>query len=230
MTANKENGGKRLAFIGANNPETRRMMLAVSKATGREFLGFIDNDPEKKGKVHCGLPVLGGYEALSSLDPDSVEFVNLITRDCKTRLETSREVAKLGFRFANFIHPGVDLTDVAVGAGNYVQEGVIVQAGVEIGHNSSIHMGSLIGHESTIGSSAFVAHGVCMSGCVKVGDGVFIGTGAVILPRVEIGPWSTVGAGCVVTKKVEPGSVVVGNPGRTIDTRPCMKTGIPWDV
>lgn len=205
-----------ILLIGANNPETIRMIRAVNRVSPVNFIGFIDNDPLKKGIDFYGLPVHGGFECLSAFDPESVAFVNLITRDCATRFETSRSVSSMGFEFVNLMHPSVDLSLVKIGKGNYVQEGVILQAEVELGHNSSIHMGSLIGHESKIGSSVFVAHGVVMSGCVIVHDGAFIGAGATILPRITIGRWSVIGAGAVITRDVEPGAVVVGNPGRVI--------------
>lgn len=209
----------KIAFIGANNPETQRMMTALINSgvmSEADFLGFIDNDPLKKNSTYCGLPVFGGYEALSKLDYLNSKFVNLITRDCHTRYETSKIVADAGFKFTNFIHPSVDLTCVEIGTGNYIQEAVILQANTVINNNSSIHMGALIGHESVIGSSTFVAHGVVMSGCVYVEDGVFIGAGAVIVPRVRIGAWSMIGAGSVVTKNIPPGSVAVGSPARVI--------------
>jgi sugar O-acyltransferase (sialic acid O-acetyltransferase NeuD family) len=220
---------KKIAFIGANNPETRRMMIAVRRVCEVEFIGYIDNDPAKLGTTHCGLPIFGGYDAVSSLDPREVNFVNLITRDTLTRFNTSAEVTKRGFDLANFIHPSIDLTDVKLGIGNYLQESVILQAGVTIGHNSSIHMGTLIGHETKIGSSSFIAHGVSVSGLVSIGDGVFVGTGAVILPRVSIGDWAVIGAGAVVFTDVPIGATVLGNPGRVIKkVSPTISSGVPW--
>ncbi len=206
-------------LIGASNPETIRMIRAVNRVSPTEFLGFIDNDPNKRGTQFYGYRVYGGFECLKDFDPASVRFVNLITRDCKTRFETSSLVASRGFRFTNLIHPSVDLTLVKLGVGNYIQESVILQAEVQVGDNSSIHMAALIGHESRIGSSVFIAHGVVMSGCVTVGDGTFIGAGASILPRTSIGAWAVIGAGAVVTHDIPSGSVAVGNPAKVIKTR-----------
>ena len=99
---------------------------------------------------------------------------------------------------------------------------MILQAGVKIGDNTSIHMGALIAHESVVGSSVFIAHAVSVSGCCSIGDGTFIGTNATILPRISIGKWATIGAGTVVTKDVLDFEVVVGNPGRVIKSNEAL--------
>ena len=208
---------KNIIFIGANNPETARMMNAVKQRNKElNFYGFIDNDLSKQNKSFLGLPVLGGDEIISKYVKEGNYFVNLITRDCKTRLETSLAVSKLGGKFINFIHPSVNLEMVKIGVGNYIQENVILQANVSVGNNSSIHIGSLIGHEVTIGHTVFIAHGCNVSGLVTIEDGVFIGTGTSIIPRLRIGKFSIIGAGTVVINDVPAYSVVVGNPGRII--------------
>jgi UDP-2-acetamido-3-amino-2,3-dideoxy-glucuronate N-acetyltransferase len=46
-----------------------------------------------------------------------------------------------------------------------------------------------------------------------------IGANATILPGVTIGEKAVVGSGTVVTKDVPDGAVVVGNPGRELQTR-----------
>ena len=185
----------RLVLIGANNPETARMLKAVGRADPElEALGFLDNDPARQGTRFAGLPVLGGSALAAELSRDPlVRFVNLITRDAVTRWQTSREVAALGGRFTNLVHPSVDLDLVELGVGNYVQEKVVLQAGVRLGDNSSIHIGTLVGHETRIGSSVFIAHGCNLSGLITVEDGVCIGTGVSIVPRVRIGRWSVIG-------------------------------------
>jgi sugar O-acyltransferase (sialic acid O-acetyltransferase NeuD family) len=207
----------KVVFLGAANPETGRMIKAV-QAGQPDFrvLGFIDNDPRKRGTTFLGYPVFGGLGVLDELIKDDVYFVNLITGSTKARYETSLCMARKGCKFTNFIHPSVDLTMAVLGLGNYIQEGVIMQADGEIGNNSSIHMGTLVAHEVKIGNSVFIAHGCSISGCVRIEDGVFMGTNATIIPRVEIGRWATIGAGAVVIDNVPEYSTVVGNPARVI--------------
>src|SRR3989338_1975476 len=206
-----------IILIGANNPETARMIKAVKKSNRNiNFLGFIDNDPKKKGKKFLDLPVFGGFEVAEKYIKKGNFFVNLITRDCITRFETSLAISKMGGKFTNLIHPSINLEMVEIGVGNYIQEGVIIQTDVSIKNNSSIHMGSLIGHESTIGNSVFIAHGCNISGLVRIEDGAFVGTGVTIIPRLTVGHFSFIGAGTVIIRDVPPYSVVVGNPGRII--------------
>lgn len=209
----------RVILLGAANPHTEKLLAAVQRAQpGFQVAGFLDNDPQKKGQSFLGHPILGGFEALESLDLREHLFVNLITGSTRARYETSRALAQRGCRFTNLIHPSVDLGFVALGVGNYIQEGVLLQHSVRIGDNASIHMGALVGHETQIGNSVFVAHGVSLSGSVEIGDGTFVGTHATVLPRVKIGRWCTIGAGAVVLKDVPDCTTVVGNPGRAIRT------------
>jgi sugar O-acyltransferase (sialic acid O-acetyltransferase NeuD family) len=212
-----------IVFIGAANPETIRMIQAVRRVHG-EFraVGFVDNDPAKQGKDFFGLPILGTVAQIRNMDTGQLLFVNLITGSTLARFEVTRDAVREGAKFTNFIHPTVDLTMTRLGLGNYLQEGVILQAGVEVGDNSSIHMGAVIGHESRIGSSVFIAHAVSVSGCCSIGDGCFIGTNATILPRIQVGKWSTIGAGAVVTKNVPDYAVVAGNPARCIKSNPVI--------
>jgi sugar O-acyltransferase (sialic acid O-acetyltransferase NeuD family) len=208
----------KLICLGASNPETIRVVNAIKKVDKDfQFLGFIDNDKKKWGKKFYGYPIFGGVEKVKELTKKyGAFFCNLITRDCVTRYETTRELVKNGAKLVNLVHPSVNLEMVKMGVGNYIQENVILQAEVSIGNNSSIHMGSLIGHETKIGNSVFIAHGCNLSGKIIIEDGVFIGTGVSILPRLTIGRWSIIGAGAVIIENVPPYSVVVGIPGKVI--------------
>ena len=206
-----------IVFLGASNPETGRMIRAIERVDPSfRVMGFIDNDPEKKGKSFLGYPVLGGFEMLDELVTSDLAFVNLITGSTQARYSTSLEMAARGCRFVNFMHPSVDLTMVDVGVGNYVQENVVLQAMVRVGDNSSIHIGTLVGHETVVGNSVFIAHGCSISGLVDIRDGVFMGTHATVVPRVKIGRWATIGAGTVVTKDVPDYATVVGVPAKVI--------------
>lgn len=196
-------------------------MLAALRAAGdtRRFLGFVDNDPAKKGSLFCDLPVFGGFDVISHWPRDR-RFVNLITRDAETRYETSRVVTEMGFLHDNFIHPTVDISGARIGVGVYIQDGVILQAETEIGDYSCINAGSVISHETRIGATNFIAPGVTVAGIVTTGEGVLIGAGATVLPRRRLGSWSVVGAGAVVTKDVPERAVVAGVPAHIIRIKP----------
>lgn len=207
----------KVVLIGANNPETIRMINAVARATlNFEVIGFLDNDANKIGKDFFGYKVMSGTTLIDNKLINNCFFVNLITRDMRTRFEVSKEVLDQNGIFCNFIHPSINLEMVELGSGNYIQDSVVIQAGVKIGCNSSIHIGAMIGHETYIGNSSFIAHGCNLSGFTYVDDGVFLGAGVTTIPRVKIGKWSVVGAGSVVTKDIPDFSIAVGNPARII--------------
>ena len=219
----------KLLFIGANNPEVLSMLEALGPTGVFEFCGFIDNDPQKKGRTYCGLPIHGGFDCLDGLCVKEYSFVNLITRDTETRFETSKFVADKGFAFCNFVHPSVDLTGVELGNGNYIQRNVTLQIGVKLGDNVCINSGTVVSHETSVGSSTFIAPGVTIAGLVEIGDGVLVGAGATVLPRTTVGDWSVVGAGCVVTEDVPAHAVIVGVPGKAIRHKAVSHpSGKPW--
>jgi sugar O-acyltransferase (sialic acid O-acetyltransferase NeuD family) len=204
-------------LLGAANPETIRVIRAIQRATPNvRFPGMLDNDPKKKNADFYGIPILGGLEMVEQLKGPDVGFVNLITGDTKVRHSTTAQIIESGGKLANLIHPTIDLTMTKLGVGLYLQESVILQAGVEVGDNCSIHMGAVIGHETTIEKSTFIAHAVSISGCCSIGEGSFIGTNATILPRIKIGRWTKIGAGSVVTKDVPDFAVMAGNPARVL--------------
>lgn len=203
-------------ILGAKNPETERMILAIERLRVDWFVGFIDNDPLLRGTEFCGLPVLGGFELLGGLVSSGHAFVNTISGSTRVRKETTDTILAHGGSMLNFIHPSVDLYGVAVGQGVYIQDGCIIQAGVSIGDNACLHMGNLIAHQVHIGPSAFVSFGCHIAGEVEIGEGVFVGAGATIIPRVKVGDWATIGAGAVVIRDVAAGETVVGSPARKI--------------
>jgi sugar O-acyltransferase (sialic acid O-acetyltransferase NeuD family) len=208
----------KIVFLGANNPETLRDISAQKNVAPHfEVIGFLDNDKNKIGKDFHGYKVLGELRMAAQLvDLNTVSFLNLITRDCQTRLITSLEVTKIGGNFTNLVHPSVNLEQVKVGIGIYIQENVILQAGVMIGNNCAINAGSIVSHEVKLGNSVFLAPGCRLAGCIEVEDGVFFGVGATVMPRIKIGKWSIIGAGSVVIRDVPPYSVMAGNPAKVI--------------
>lgn len=204
-------------ILGANNPELVRLYERCKERDPEiDLLGFLDNDPEKRGKEFFGFPIFGGHETLDEPRFRGVGVLNAITRDARVRHETTRQILQHGAHLVSLIHPSVDVGRVRLGSGLYLQEGVVVQAGCVLEDNVSIHIGTVVGHETRIGHSSFIAHGGAISGCCDIGSRVFVGVGANILPRVRIGDGAVVGGGAVVLKDVESNTVVVGNPAKML--------------
>lgn len=215
-----------VVLYGPKNPETIRFLMQLNaheKQAGKELtvlVGFLHSDPNLKGTTFYDYPIFGDYNEVPALAAKGAKFVSLVTGSTIGRYHTARAIVERGGNLASIIHPSVDLLFSEVGKGAYIQEGVVLQAGVVLGTNCSIHMGCLIAHEVKIGNSAFVSFAVAVAGEVEIGDGAFIGANATVLPQKRIGKFATIGAGAVVNKDVPDYAVAVGNPARIIGENP----------
>lgn len=81
-----------------------------------------------------------------------------------------------------------------------------------------------VGHDAVVGDDCELATGCIIGGHVVIGDRTHVGLGAVILPHRTIGKDCVIGANSTVTKDLPDGSIVAGNPARTIRPNPVRHT------
>ena len=116
--------------------------------------------------------------------------------------------------------------DVSVGTGS------VVEHHVKIGNAVRLHSHVFVPEYSILDEGCWLGPNVVLTNAkyprspdVKdnlvgpcIGRNAKLGANVTVLPGVNIGPEALVGAGAVIVADVPPRAVVVGNPGRVINT------------
>jgi len=183
-----------------------------------DLVGFVDDDPSKLGTTLRGLPVLGATGDLAGLRRQhGLQGGIVAIADNPQRRRLGQAILAAGLELVNAIHPTVHLdSDVVLGKGNVLCQGVIVIAGTVIGNSVNIHTSATIDHDNIVEDGANLGPGVHTAGRVRIGRDAFIGTGVVFIPDVTVGEGAVVGAGAVVIRPVKAFDKVVGVPARSI--------------
>lgn len=106
-----------------------------------------------------------------------------------------------------------------IGLGTMILDSAIITNSVKIGNGNLINKSVIISHDVIIGNFCDISPSARIMGNVIIGDNVDIGSNATIIPKIVIGANVTIGAGSVIIKDVPANSVVVGNPGKIINTK-----------
>jgi sugar O-acyltransferase (sialic acid O-acetyltransferase NeuD family) len=189
--------------------EHARVVLDELLSQG-EFVSALF-DPKYEG-VLFGVPQRGAYDPM--FEPDARAIVAIGNNHIRKSV-----VALTKHSFTNVIASSAMLSRTAtIGVGNMILQGTIVQAQTAIGNHCIINTGAQVDHDCIIGDYAHIGPGAILCGTVSIGEGTFVGAGAIVTPGKKIGKWATIGAGAVVIRDVPDGAVVVGNPGRIIQS------------
>jgi sugar O-acyltransferase (sialic acid O-acetyltransferase NeuD family) len=208
-----------IVILGAGGfgREVLDIIIAQNKVSKRwEMLGFVDENPELKGKVLNGYPVLGSFDWFSKIDLKEIRVVCAIG-DNISKKKVAEKAKGVGLRFANVVHPSVIMTEfVTLGEGVIICAGCILTNQITIGNHVIINLDVTIGHDSIIEDFCTLSPGVHISGRNKIGEGANVGTGAVTIQGIVIGRWSIIGAGAVVAQDIPDKVVAVGVPAKPI--------------
>ena len=208
-----------IVILGAGGfgREVLDIIIAQNKVSKRwKILGFVDENPELKGKVLNGYPVLGSFDWFSKIDLKEIRVVCAIG-DNISKKKVVEKAKGLGLRFANVVHPSVIMTEfVTLGEGVIICAGCILTNQITIGNHVIINLDVTIGHDSIIEDFCTLSPGVHISGRNKIGEGANVGTGAVTIQGIVIGRWSIIGAGAVVAQDIPDKVVAVGVPAKPI--------------
>ncbi len=181
-----------------------------------DFIGFVDDTPEKQGNHKMGFSVL----TRQAFDDYPDAMVLAVPGSPSSFKERKKIIDSLNIpetRFARVIHPNSDISlysqighNVLIMAGCVLTSNCVVEDHVCILPNSVIH------HDSSIGAYTLVGSNVTIAGGTSIGKNAYIGSGSSIINGISVGDHCLVGMGSNVIKSVVQNTTVVGNPARSL--------------
>lgn len=194
-----------------------RVILDILRAQGRhDSFGFIDDNPEMRGRQINGAPVECGLEEALGRARDVEMIVALGDPDIRCKL--ARRIAACGVPLLNAVHPSAVIMPTAVlGRGIMIAANVVINSNASIADNVNINTGAVVEHDCIVEEGAAVGPGATLGGRVKVGPAAFISLGAILISRVSVGARTVVGAGAVVTRDLPEQVLGIGVPARVVE-------------
>jgi sugar O-acyltransferase (sialic acid O-acetyltransferase NeuD family) len=211
-----------LVLLGAGGHA--KVVLSLARAAGFALHGVCDPALARQGVAQWrGVPVLGGDEALDTLEPSTVALANGIGQLVQGTLRRNlyERLARQGFRFPALMHPHAWVDASAMLAdGVQVMAGAVIQADCRVGENTIVNTHASLDHDCCIGAHVHIAPGACLCGTVSVGEGAFVGSGATVLPNLALGERTVVAAGATLARSLPPGKHHLPHrPGLQADRR-----------
>jgi len=208
----------KVLIIGARSDGHAKVVLEILQVMKNTVVGFIDDDASKKGSKIRGIPILGMMSEIKAIAKKyKAKGAIAAIGDNPKRRKLSGQIEKSGLQLVNAIHPTVHFdSDVKIGKGCYVGQGVIIITGTKIGNCVNIHTGATIDHDNVIEDGANLGPGVHTAGRVKIGKDAILGTGVLVIPDGVVEERAIVGAGAVVIRTVKANTKVAGVPAKEI--------------
>ncbi|MBD3161360.1 MAG: hypothetical protein GF346_04080, partial [Candidatus Eisenbacteria bacterium] len=99
----------------------------LRRVPGMECVGYLDDDPAKRGKRFYDLPVLGGFDRLPALREEGVEGAIPVLGDLGLRLGMFEMIRECGMRPVTIVEPSVvSASDLELGEGSLVSFGTVI--------------------------------------------------------------------------------------------------------
>ncbi|WP_158285448.1 NeuD/PglB/VioB family sugar acetyltransferase [Azospirillum sp. TSH64] len=208
-------GAERVVILGGGAIGT--MAADLCTVTGRELVGFLDNNKEPQTHVY-GTPILGPFD-LVERDAGlraACHFIVAVS-DAGLRREWLGRIAAAGARLITLIHPSVSCSPSAcLGEGIMIFPFTTIYPGAQIGEGCLIEGHACVGPEVSVMPVCVIAEGAILGHRTRIGTGSFIGAGAVSRPNITIGEGCLIGANSTVIRDIPSFKVAVGSPARVL--------------
>jgi sugar O-acyltransferase (sialic acid O-acetyltransferase NeuD family) len=199
-----------------------RVIEPLMTQLGYSVVAGIDDTLTRESTCGFPFPVATNLTSLlAELDGTAMNSLSFVVGVANpygmTRIAIADTLKGLGMNEASLISPH-----------SFISESVQIDSGVQVMPHAVIHVDAHVGRQVIVNTRALVEHDCVLERGTEIGPGAvlcgrvtlhqysWVGAGAVVLPRLTIGANALVGAGAVVTHDVPPGSVVAGNPARSL--------------
>ncbi len=205
--------------FNGNTKEAVSVIEDINAITPKwRILGFLDDDPAKKGSHFAGYKVLGERQLLESSQDSLVLAAPGRPENYLKRKQIVQSLNIKPERYATIIHPSAQIgINCTIGYNCLLMANVVLTSCVTIESNVVILPNTVVSHDSTVHEWSMLGSNISVSGNVTIGKNCYIGTGVKIINDVAIGAGSMVGIGSVVIRNIPPSSIVAGNPAKDLN-------------
>jgi sugar O-acyltransferase (sialic acid O-acetyltransferase NeuD family) len=209
-----------LVLVGAGGfaREVAHAVLDLNDdGAGWDLLGFLDDDPTRRGTAMDGIPVIGTTAELDRLGSPAVLVCTGSPADPGSRRRLVERLDLGADRFATLVHPAASVARATtLGPGTVVMAGAVSTANATIGAHVTIMAGTVVTHDDVLADYVIAAAGVRLGGGVQVDAGAYLGAGCLVRERLRVGTGALLGMGSVVLCDVPAGEVWAGVPARRL--------------
>jgi sugar O-acyltransferase (sialic acid O-acetyltransferase NeuD family) len=181
-----------------------------------EFIGFIDDTPEKQGAQPSGVQVF----SRAALTQWPLAQVLAVPGSALSYLHRQALIDGLSLptaRWARVVHPSARISPLAsLGHNLLIMAGVVVTSNATIGNHVCVLPNTVIHHDAQIGAYSLLGSNITVAGHTRVGRNCYIGSGSHLMNGLHIGDGALVGLGSTVIRNVPAASRVAGNPARPV--------------
>jgi len=211
--------------IFGNGPFASLAWYVLTHDSEHEVAGFtVDGDYRRENSLH-GLPVVPFEEVTTHFPPVRFAMIAPLGFQQLNGLRKAKhEQGRFrGYRFISCVSSkSITWPDLNVGENSMIFEGAIVQPFAQLGRGVIVRAGVSIGHHCAIEEYCFMAAGAVIGGRARIGAQCLLGLNATIRDGVCVAARCVIGAGAAVTEDTEEDGVYMGVPAK--------RTSIPLDV
>lgn len=209
---------------GGAGCEALWLVQRINLAAGRELIdvvGWADDNPQLKGEIIEGIPVLGPTEQVCRDLRGAGYLFHCAVGSNRQRERVAALFEGAGFLARSLVDPSAIVAASArIGDGCYIGPLSVVAPHARVGRHVLINSHVGVGHHAHVGDFAQLCPGARVSGQVRLGAAAFIGSNGVLAPGITVGEGATVGAASLAARDVPPGATALGVPAKILAVPP----------